>query len=224
VDVDRNISDELVNWLSSEFESKAASVSGIPRDVSMNLSDMQEGVEGIVSDFRSGQIGLHTLLSNFEEIAKDVGGTRGQNTTAGAIIGGIAGAPLGPAGIWAGLVAGSSISFFMTPKDDRAIVSFLVDQIPEDAKITTSDHPAIVDATPIQLVVESTVENEEGDWIRETNTRSWDMNAVEEGLASIPVYEADETPPGGYYIRDIETGEVVVLVFGVPDESFPDRG
>jgi hypothetical protein len=222
IDVQRSDDAGLVNWLSSELESRAATVSDIQRDVYMNLADMQEGVQTMVDDFKSGDIGLNTLLSNFEEVAVEVGGERSRNTAAGAVIGGIAGAPLGPAGIYAGIVTGSSVSFFMSPKDDRAVVGFLIEEPPEDAEIIPSNHSALSDVTPIQLVVESTVENEDDDWIRETNTRSWDMNAVEDALSSIPEYEADEAPPGVYYIQDIETGKIVVLVFGTPDKDFPE--
>jgi hypothetical protein len=188
----------------------------------MNLSDMQEGVQTMIDDFQSGDIGLNALLSSFQEVVVEVGGERSRNTAAGAVIGGIAGAPLGPAGIYAGIVAGSSVSFFISPKDDRAVVGFLVGDPPEDAEIVPSNHSAISDVSPIQIVVESTVENEDDDWVRETNTRSWDMGAVEDALSSIPEYEADEAPPGGYYIQDIETDKIVVLVFGTPDEDFPE--
>ena len=223
VDIQTSKNEGIVNWLSSELESKAATASDVQRDVYMNLAGMQEGIQNTVSDFKSGNIGLGTLLSGFEEIAVNVGGDRSRNTAAGALIGGIAGTPLGPAGIYAGIVAGSSISFFMSPKDDRAVVGFLVDETPDGAEITDSNHPDIIDVTPIQLVVESTVENEDGDWVRETNIRSWDMDSVEEALDSIPEYEAEEAPPGGYYIRDVETGEIVVLVFGTPDDGFPQQ-
>lgn len=223
IDVQRSESPGLVNWLSSELEARAATVSDVQRDVYMNLTDMQGGIEKTVDDFKSGIIDLSTLLSSFEEIAVEVGGDRSRNTAAGAVVGGIAGAPLGPGGIYAGIVAGSTISFFTSPKDDRAVVGFLIDETPAEAEITTSDHPAISDVTPIQIVVESTVENENEDWVRETNTRSWDMNAVKEALGSIPKYEAEEAPPGGYYIRDIETGRIVVLVFGTPEEDLTKR-
>ena len=222
IDVQRSEDAGLVNWLSSELESMAATVSDIQRDVYMNLSDMQEGVQTMIDDFQSGDIGLNALLSSFQEVVVEVGGERSRNTAAGAVIGGIAGAPLGPAGIYAGIVAGSSVSFFISPKDDRAVVGFLVGDPPEDAEIVPSNHSAISDVSPIQIVVESTVENEDDDWVRETNTRSWDMGAVEDALSSIPEYEADEAPPGGYYIQDIETDKIVVLVFGTPDEDFPE--
>jgi hypothetical protein len=211
----------IVNWLSSELESRAAQASDIQRDVYMNLADMQSGLENAIDDFRSGDTSLDTLLDRFVETAEEVGGDRSRNTAAGAFIGGIAGAPLGPAGIYAGIVAGSSVSFFMTPKDERTIIAIPVDEIPDDAEVVPSNHPAIDPVSPIQLVVESASDGEDEDWVRETNTRSWDMDEVESALGDLPEYDADDSPPGGYYIRDVETGRVVVVIFGIPDDDFP---
>lgn len=211
----------IVNWLSSELESRAAQASDIQRDVYMNLVDMQSGLENAIDDFKYGDQSLETLLDGFVETAERVGGVRSRNTAAGAVIGGIAGAPLGPAGIYAGIVAGSSISFFMTPKDERTIIAIPVEEIPDDVEVVPSNHSAIDSVSPIQLVVESAANGEDEDWIRETNTRSWDMDEVENALAELPNYEADNSPPGGYYIRDVETGRVTVVIFGVPDDNFP---
>jgi len=150
----------------------------------MNLADMQSGLEGAIDDFRSGDKSIDTLLDRFVETAELVGGDRSRNTAAGVFVGGIAGAPLGPAGIYAGIVAGSSISFFMTPKDERTIIVIPVDEIPDDAEVVPSNHPAIDDVSPIQLVVESAADGEDEDWVRETNTRSWDMDEVESHLVT----------------------------------------
>jgi hypothetical protein len=49
------------------------------------------------------------------------------------------------------------------------------------------------------------------------------MDEVESVLGDLPEYEADDSPPGGYYIRDAETGRVVVLIFDIPDDGFPTR-
>jgi hypothetical protein len=211
----------VVNWLSSELESRAAQASDIQRDVYMNLVDMQSSLANVIDDFKSGNASLDTVLKRFSETAEDVGGGRSQNTAAGAVIGGIAGAPLGPAGIYAGIVAGSSISFFMTPKDERTIIAIPVGEVPDDAEVVSSNDPAIESISAIQLVVESAADGEEEDWVRETNTRSWDMDEAESALDDLPKYEADDSPPGGYYIRDVKTGQVVVLIFGIPDEDFP---
>lgn len=221
VEIERAKEDGIVNWLSSELETRAATASDIRRDIYMNLADMQDGLQNTIDDFQSGDISLNTLLSRFEEITSEVGDDRSQNTAAGAVIGGIVLSPLGPAGIWAGIAGGSTVAFLLSKKDERTIIGFLVQEIPEGAKVVPSNHEAIADVTPIQLVVESVIENEDEDWIRETNTRSWDMDAVEEALSKIPEYEAEEAPPGGHYIRDEETGRAVVIIFGVPDGDFP---
>jgi hypothetical protein len=221
VDMERGDSSGVVNWLSSGLEKRASAASDVRRDVYMNLIDMQGGLQKTVEDFKSGDRSIDSLLTRFNETAKEVGGERSERTAAGGIIGGIAGAPLGPAGIWAGSVTGSTIGFATSKKDSRAVVGFLVEDIPEDAEITSSSHEAITDISPIKIVVESVVEGEDEDWVRETNTRAWDMDAVEAALSKIPEYEADEAPPGGYYIRDDESGKIVVLVFGEPDDDFP---
>jgi hypothetical protein len=220
IDIVRSEDAGIVNWLSSELEMRAATASDVRRDVYLNLVDAQDGLRNTIDDFKSGNTSMGTLLDRFNETANEVGGERSQRTAKGGIIGGIAGVPLGPLGIWAGMVTGSTIGFATSKKDDRAVIGFLVEDVPEDAKIVPSSHEAIADVTPIQVVVESVVEGEDEDWVRETNTRAWDMDAVEAALSEIPEYEADEAPPGGYYIRDNESGEVIVLVFGEPEDDF----
>lgn len=211
----------LANWLSSELETRAEQASDLQRDIYMNLADMQSGVQNAVEDFKSGNRSLDALFERFEETAEEVGGNRSRNTAAGALIGGIAGAPLGPVGIYGGIVAGSSISFFLSPKDERTVIAIPVDEIPDDAEVVLSNNPTIASVAPIQLVVKSAADGEEGDWIRETNTRAWDMDEVEAALAQLPEYEAQESAPSGYYIRDVQTKNVVVVIFGIPDDDFP---
>jgi len=219
VDIERAEEGGVVNWLSSGLEKRASAASGVRRDVIMNLADVQDGLQNTVNDFKSGNASMGTVLQRFGETTERLG-SRSQRTAAGGVIGGIAGAPLGPAGIWAGIVTGSTISFATGAKDDRAVIGFLIEQAPDDAEVTPSTHEAIVDVTPIQVVVESAVEDGDEDWVRETTTREWDMDEVETALSELPEYEAEETPPAGYYIRDDESGRTILLIFGKPDDDF----
>lgn len=209
----------VVNWLSGELEKQAEKVSGVKRDVYLNLADGQDGIKNLFNDVKQGNIDKSTLFTNFQEITEDVGGSRSKTTTTGALVGGIAGYPGGPIGIWAGIVAGSTAGFWMSEKDARGLLGFLVEDVPDEAEVVPSNHPAILDVDPVQLVIQSTIEDGEDDWIRETNTREWDMDEVEDALQEIPEHTAGSYPPGGYYIRDVETDQIVVLVFGEPEKE-----
>lgn len=221
IDQNREGDSSVGNWLSSKLQSRATASSGVQRDIYANIADIQDGLRKSVEDFRSGNVSLQTLLRRFDETAGEVGGTRSRNTATGAVIGGIALSPLGPIGVWAGMTGGSTIAFFISGKDDRAIVGFQVEEPPENANIVSTDHPAIADIDPIQLVIQSAIENEDDDWLRETNTRAWDMDTVEKALSTVPKYEAEESPPAGHYVEDPTNGSIVVLIFGEPDEEFP---
>lgn len=209
----------IINWLSGGLGDQAARASGIKRDVYLNIADAQEGIQDTLRDIRNGNSSLPSVFSQFYTTVDDVAGERGTKTVAGAVVGGIVGILGGPAGIYTGIVAGSTIGFYLSEEDDRGIIGFHVSEVPDDAEIVDSTHPAIREVDPIQLVVQSTVEDADEDWVRETKTRAWDMNQVEEALSALPKYEADESPPGGYYVRDENTESVIVLVFGQPEEE-----
>lgn len=219
VEIETSEGPRIVNWLSAELEQETTKVSGVKQDIYLNIADAQEGLHSILKDVRHGDTSPETLFSHLDQVVDEVGGDRGKNTVFGALVGGIAGIPGGPVGIWAGIVAGSSVGFWVSEKDDRGVLGFLVSDVPEDAKVVSSDHNVIADIEPIQLVIQSTIEEDGDDWVRETQTRAWDMDEVENALSQLPKYEADQHPPGGYYVRDPETDSVVVLIFGEPEEE-----
>lgn len=221
VEVERAEKAGVVNWLSSELEARSATASDVRRDVYLNIADMQGGLQDTIDDFRAGNTSFSTLVDRFQETALEVGGDRSQDTATGAVVGGIVGSPLGPVGIYAGMVAGSSIGFFTSQKDPRTVIGLPVTEVPDDAEVVPSDHKAIVNITPIQLVIKTAIQDEDEDWIRETNTRTWDMDAVGEALSDIPRYETEEAPPNGHYIQDSETDRIAVVIFGESDADFP---
>lgn len=208
--------DGLLVSISEHLPNTPEELSGVQRDIAQNLNDIAAHAGGIGNALKS--LEFADAIDGFRSTVSSTGPSAGT----GALIGGVVGSPLGPVGIAAGATAGGWYGVYHSTKDGRAVAATVVDEddVPSDATIHSSEHPAIVDSKPIRLAMESAMETEGGksEWLRSTLTRERDMDAVANALEQLDSYDSGEQGRG-YFVKDEERGEVLEVFFGEPQED-----
>ena len=209
-------SEGIISVVSSGFGTRAAHLSGVQRDVGQNIEQIVDEAGSIVEAFRSTDLG--GALDAFKNTVGKTGASAGK----GAVIGGTLGSPFGPVGIAAGATAGGWFGVYRGLQDKRAVAVTVVPEAPEEAPVIPSTHDDIADVRPIQLAIQSAIDREEGDqeWIRNTLTREWDMEAVEEALDNLEQYDSEEGLTG-YYLQHEEDDQqyTLALIFGTRENE-----
>lgn len=204
-----------VNVLSEQFESASVQLSGASQDVTSNLKDIVNEAGSIAEALRSGNFN-----DTIESFRKTVG-TTAPGVGKGALIGGVLTSPFGPVGVATGLTVGGWYGVYRSLDDERAVAASIAEDVPDEADIVSSQNSTIADIDPIQMAIRSAVETEEengSEWLRSTPTRERDMDAVADALNQIPAYGA-QNEATRYFIRHEESGEILLLLFGVPKEE-----
>ena len=204
-----------ISIVTDRLQSVSVELSGVPRDVAQNLQGIIDEADGVAEAIRTQD--FDTALGKFKNTVGETGPSAGK----GALLGGVFGSPFGPVGIATGASVGGWYGVYRSLNDDRAVAASIADEVPEDATVVSSRDTAIVDVEPIQVAIRSAVESEEeneSDWLRSTATRERDMDAVADALNEIEAHDAGDHWKQ-YFIRDEESGEVLLLLFGVPQEE-----
>lgn len=208
-------SDGFIAVVQDQLTVQPEQLSGMQRDIAQNITQILDQTNGLADSLASLD-----FSSSIDAFRNTVGST-GPGAGKGALIGGVVGSPFGPIGIAAGSSVGGWYGVYKSLEDERALAASIVDEVPDSATIVSSDHSAIKDVDPVQLAIKSAVEGDEGDrseWLRSTLTRERDMDSVAEALENLSDHQTSEGK-GRYYIRDQDTDEVLLLIFGVPDET-----
>lgn len=220
-ETDETVDDEelssagYVSIISDQFESASVQLSGASQDVAENIKDIVDEAGSVAEAIQTGD--LEGTLQNFSRTVGKTAPTAGK----GALIGAVLSSPFGPIGVATGATVGGWYGVYRSLDDDRAVAASIAKDIPDDADIVSSQNSAIADVEPIQMAIRSAVETDEeegSEWLRSTLIRERDMNAVADAIDQIPAYEAEDEATQ-YFIRDEETGEVLLLIFGVPKEG-----
>lgn len=208
-------SEGYINVVSEQLNSASAELSGASQDVAQNVRDIVNETGDVGAALRSWEFG--DALGGFKRAVGKTGPTAGT----GALVGGVLGSPFGPAGIAAGVSVGSWYGVYRSIDDDRAVAASVAEDVPDDAPIVSSENTAIAGVDPIQMAIQSAVETEEEgsvEWLRSTLTRERDMDSVADSLDQVKAYErTDEATK--YFIRDEQSGDVLLLIFGVPQDN-----
>lgn len=204
----------FLSIVSGELQIRPEQLSGVRRDVAQNIEQIIAQTGDLTDSIT--KLDFPSSLNQFKNTVGSTGPTAGK----GALIGGVVGSPFGPVGVAAGATAGGWYGVYKSVRDDRALAASVVDEPPADAEVSPSNHRAIEDVDPIQLTIRSALETDDGrtEWLRNTLTRERDMDEVATALEDLPEYDSD-AEESGYYIRDHETSETLVLVFGVPEDD-----
>jgi len=208
-------SEGYINIVSEQLDSATVELSGASQDVSQNLRDIVDEAGDLGAALRSWKLG--DALEEFKGMVGKTGPTAGT----GALIGGVLASPFGPVGIATGVSVGSWYGVYRSTEDDRAVAATISEDLPDGAPIVSSEDAAIADVDPIQMAIQSAVETDEEkgvEWLRSTLTRERDMDSVADALDQIPAYES-RGEVTRYFIRDEQTGEALLLIFGVPQED-----
>lgn len=207
-------SEGFLSIVADDIETRPEQFTGVRRDIAENVNNIVSNANSLAEAASS-----FDLAESLEAFKKTVTQT-GPTTGTGALIGGVVGSPFGPIGIATGSTIGGWYGVYRSMQDERALAATVDESPPEGAPITPSDHEAIADIDPIQLTLQSALENEgnQTEWLRSTLTRERDMDSVAEALDQIPQYESEDGN-AGYYIREVTTGKVLVLVFGIPQSN-----
>lgn len=202
--------------VSDQLSTAPEKLSGVQQDLAQNLNDIISRAGGIGKALRSADFG--DAADSFRSTATATGPTAGT----GALIGGAMGSPFGPIGIAAGATAGGWYGVYHSTKDGRAVAATIVDdeEIPDNATVNSSDHPAIADLEPVQLAMASAIETDTGrsEWLRSTLTRERDMGAVAEAFEKIEAYASTEEGRS-YFINHEEREVVLKVIFGEPQDD-----
>jgi hypothetical protein len=186
------------------------SLDSLQADLKRNINDIQGGVEDLIQDLREGNTDPQSAV--FRAIPKTAGNVAPRTSLVGGI-GMIAGAPLGPLGVAVGGSAGLVAGFYLDAEEDRALVAVHVDEVPDSVDPTPSDHPVISEFDAIPLVIRSAIDSNGEDWIRNTATRHEPVGEILARLEEeLPYTEGYDDFPNGFYLKDIESGEAVVLM------------
>jgi len=213
--INRELNTEKSGYLtvvSDTVGEKTVSFSDARRDVSKNFKELFGEVDGLSEAIRSADVGKAA------EKFKDVVGSSAPTAGKGALLGGVAGSPFGPIGVAAGVTLGSWFGVYRTIGDDRMVAATIVDEAPDDAEVISLETDSIRDLEPVQLAVQSAKEEtSRREWIKSTLFRERDMDEVEEALQPLPKYDGREDY-NGYFVKDESSGEVFLLIFGIPQE------
>lgn len=206
----------FISVVSSELDSQAAQLSGAPQDVAQNLKGIIDEAGSLMGAVKS--LDFSSSLNAF----KNTVGQTGPSAGTGALLGGVLGSPFGPIGIAAGSTAGGWYGVYRSTQDKRAVAASITSEVPDDATVIPSTHPAIRDVEPIQLAIQSATEREdnEQEWVRSTLTRERNMDAVAEALNELEEYGSEDDAEV-YYIEYTTggTSEQLLLVFGIPEDK-----
>lgn len=188
------------------------SFSDARRDISQNFRELIGEADGLSEAIRSADVGKAA------EKFKDAVGSSAPSAGKGALLGGVVGSPFGPIGVAAGVTMGGWFGVYRTIGDNRMVAATIVDEAPDDAEIISLETEEIRDLEPIQLAVQSAKEEtSRREWIKSTLFRERDMDEVEEALQPLPKYDGQEDY-NGYFVKDESSGEVFLLIFGIPQE------
>lgn len=206
----RTVGNDSTDASESFSDRENRSLDSLQTDLQRNINDIQGGVEDLIQDLREGNTDPQSAV--FRAIPKTAGNVAPRTSLVGGI-GMIAGSPLGPLGVAVGGGAGLAAGFYLDSEEDRALVAVHVDEAPDSVEPTPSDHPVISDFDAIPLVIRSAIDSNGEDWIRNTATRHEPVGDILARLEEdLPYMEGYEDFPDGYYLKDIESGEVVVLM------------
>lgn len=208
--------DGLLVVVSEHLSAAPEQLSGVQRDVTQNVNDIVAHAGGVGQALRS--LEFADAIDGFRSTVT----TTGPSAGTGALVGGAVGSPFGPIGIAVGATVGSWYGVYHSTKDGRAVAATVVGEgnIPEDAAINSSEHPAIVDLAPVQLAMKSALETKGGqpEWLRSTLTRERDMGAVSDALEELEAYDSTEEGHS-YFIEHEEHGVILQVVFGKPSDN-----
>ena len=203
----------FISAISDQVNLRPERFSGMQRDVAENLEEIAPDIKNISDLVSSGD--FTNALTAYKKSAGKTGG----GAAKGALVGGVLGSPFGPIGVATGVTAGSWFGVYRSIDDDRAVAARVVDSPPQSATVVDSAHDAIADVQPIQLAIQSAMEQPQSktEWLRNTLTRSRDMDAVSDVLEQLPSYRTEDGVTF-YYIRDQGTEQILEVTFGVPVE------
>lgn len=190
---------------------KPEQLDGVQKDIAQNVQDVLENTKDISDALKSME--FSEAIDAFRKTASSTASTPAKF----ALVGGAGGAVGGPIGMAAGGTAGLWYGVYKVANDDRAVLARIVEEPPIDAEVVSSDHEAIADVEPIQMAMKSAAETaeEQTEWLRTTVFRERDMDSVELALGEIPAHQNAEGTIE-YYVRDQDTEEVFVVLFGEP--------
>jgi hypothetical protein len=180
---------------------------GVQKDIAQNFQDIFQNTKDFSGSLTS--LDFNEALDAFKRTTISTARTPAKH----AIVGGVAGSPGGPIGTAAGTTAGVWHGIYKVANDDRAVQAQVVEEAPTEADVIPTDHEAIEDVEPIQMAIKSAIETgeEQTEWLRTTVFRERDMDSVDSALSKIPGYQNAQGITE-YYIRDQESGEVLLLI------------
>jgi len=186
-------------------------LSGVEQDIAQNFRDVYDGMRDFSGSLKT--FDFDEAVDAFREATTSTAPTPAKY----AVVGGTAGSLGGPVGVAAGATAGAWYGVYEVANDDRAVQAQVINEVPDNVDVVPSDHSVIANVEPIQLAIKSGVETSEAEneWLRSTLFRERNMDEVEEAFEKLPAHHSEDGTEE-FYIQDVETEEVLLVLFGEP--------